>query len=474
MSTTKKQMLFQAGQLPRPCVFSRYVEFVDSINLLGFSLDAVVKSIHEARMRNHKSLDELFPTAKLFCQSKNYGEEEFKVFCSGKINFPHSLATNFEEMQKVTEIPSPDKFASELRNTETASPESYQFFCDTWRMFNCKNLMDFIRIYNISDTALYADACSFIFNELFQTTGLWISHFKTVASFALESFLYNSRQPNQPHKRLFIPYLDQGIFEDITNSCLNGGFSSNQCIFSTFNFGALVPANEAEVEAGIDYGSSTVTFPQKLDYNCLYPSSLINDAVPFKNLTNYDRESNSPTFAMLEERILELDFDFFVDELEKHKNGYMIELTVNFDLESSLTHSIDLGGLPWLKFVSVDELSSDQASDANRLKKNLNSEGPRLVSSHEQGHRFFDFVGPVFYSLAFLSFECVLIHRIVKYKAANILGDYLEVLQAARNTSPSKLLNSVYKVLGNSLPGSSHLIKFFINIKKNVINLNFS
>ena len=181
---------------------------------------------------------------------------------------------------------------------------------------------------------------------------------------------------------------------------------------------------------------------------------MISSAVPHKGFVTYKSESNSPTFQLLNDRLLANDTEFFKNELEQFGNGYLIEATFEFNFESSLSHSIDLGSLPFLKLVQLYELSRDQIDDARRAKKNVTSGGPKLVSSHQSNHRIVDFVANFFFSTSFLSLKCQKIHQIIRYKAGNILGPYLMSLQVARGNASSKLLSKVIKTMANSIPVS--------------------
>ena len=246
------------------------MQFRDSLNLIGFSLEAIISSIHESKIKKELPLDNLFSSSKVFCNSMKYSQEQFEIFTLGKIPFPHSLITSYKDLSDITEIPPASAFGSDLRNTTTATSEVYNLFVKTWRNLDCQNLLRFLEIYNIADVCLFADAFAFIFQEIFEITGIWLSHYMTIASMSLESLLLNSREPNNPKKRLFIPYLSESLFETITSNTLTGGFSSNQSIYSLFNYGCVVPNSNTEDEAGIAYSSTELSFPLKVDYNrCL-------------------------------------------------------------------------------------------------------------------------------------------------------------------------------------------------------------
>ena len=86
----------------------------------------------------------------------------------------------------------------------------------------------------------------------------------TAASYSVASLLLNGRHPITK-KRLFFPFLDESVFEMITQNMLIGGFSVNSSMYSHHNYGFDFTHNSDK---------DIVSAALYCDYNSLYPSSL--------------------------------------------------------------------------------------------------------------------------------------------------------------------------------------------------------
>ena len=86
----------------------------------------------------------------------------------------------------------------------------------------------------------------------------------TSASYSVASLLLNGRHPVSK-KKLFFPYLEEPVFELISQNMLNGGYSVNSSMYNHHNFGYAMHGNT---------DPDNVSAALYCDYNSLYPSSL--------------------------------------------------------------------------------------------------------------------------------------------------------------------------------------------------------
>ena len=76
--------------------------------------------------------------------------------------------------------------------------------------------------------------------------------------------LYNSRDPYNRKRRIFLPYLDEQTYDLISNSQLSGGFSANHAVFSNFNYGMKI---DNEPLSNTDYAQDQLSHGIYVDYN---------------------------------------------------------------------------------------------------------------------------------------------------------------------------------------------------------------
>ena len=104
----------------------------------------------------------------------------------------------------------------------------------------------------------------YFLSKMFKRCTLWPTYYMTAASYSVASLLLNGRHPITK-KRLFFPFLDESVFEMITQNMLIGGFSVNSSMYSHHNYGFDFTHNSDK---------DIVSAALYCDYNSLYPSSL--------------------------------------------------------------------------------------------------------------------------------------------------------------------------------------------------------
>ena len=100
--------------------------------------------------------------------------------------------------------------------------------------------------------------------KMFKRCSLFPTYWMTSASYSVASLLLNGRHPVSK-KKLFFPYLEEPVFELISQNMLNGGYSVNSSMYNHHNFGYAMHGNT---------DPDNVSAALYCDYNSLYPSSL--------------------------------------------------------------------------------------------------------------------------------------------------------------------------------------------------------
>ncbi len=121
--------------------------FLDSFSFLPSSLEVLTSSLKTKQDHSYVLLD----------QSGLYKkhEEEKKKMMLEKGHFFYNYLDS-EKVLSETEFPPKSAFYSDLSNTDI-SDEDYNFARSVYRTFGCKNLQDFLILYQISDVFLLSE-----------------------------------------------------------------------------------------------------------------------------------------------------------------------------------------------------------------------------------------------------------------------------------------------------------------------------
>ena len=103
-----------------------------------------------------------------------------------KFNFLFSASVT--QMKNTTEMPPIEAFYSHLRE-ETVTEEEYEFAKKVWKLYKCKNLLDYCQIYCRSDTLLLAENFQKFRKVMFEFCGLDPAYYISLPSFAWDSML---------------------------------------------------------------------------------------------------------------------------------------------------------------------------------------------------------------------------------------------------------------------------------------------
>ena len=416
------------------CPFQRRVRFLDSCLITQSSLSGMIEDLHRVAASTDLSTKDAFPHTYRYAMTQGFSEEQFLAIARGKFHMPYEICSSAAVMRDIKRPPTPDRFASVLRGTTGLTAMQMQEFNEIWRVLDIQNLFELQKYYVACDTNHLADTLTYHLNELHRITGLWPSHFITLASQALSSALYNCNDPQNPAQKIFLPFLSSEIYQKFEQALI-GGYSVNSAYFSYFNAGF------AEKDGQL---SDTITSASLVDFNGLYPSALQTE-LPYRDFVLLQKEDNSAQFRYISEQLKKMNIAFFVEMATREKKSFLFEVVLDYNFEDSLGSSIDLGVFPYFKKVNNQELTQDQQDVLSGLSRNCDREPAKLVSAHRQKHHVTDFVDNIAYLVYLHSCRITEVLSIVSFRTAPFLRDYVQQLQDERSRSSSAILARIIK-----------------------------
>lgn len=304
--------------------------FLDSLSFLNCSLEKLAGNLESHQL---KYLYEYFQNDPL---------QQTKVeLLRRKGVFPYSYLSNHSVLDE-PKLPSKEKFFNDL-NQENCSDSDYDHAWNVFKVFQCKSIRDYVKIYLISDTLLLCCAFEEFRKMAFSYYGLEPTAFFTLPGFAFESALKMTRQKlellTDPQMYLMI---EQGIL---------GGISVSNCRY--------VKANNKLCK---DYDPTKPSvYLQYYDVNNLY-GIVQSGVLPVDGFKWMNDEEK-------------LDFDISSVTATDGK-GYVLEVMLFIPNDASLHEKLsDLPPGPLHETVKFEQLSSWQQNHPSCKKESH----PKLI-----------------------------------------------------------------------------------------------
>lgn len=155
----------------------RRLMFLDSLAFLDASLDKVVKDLKDS---SHK-----FPILRR--SGLVHNREELNLL-SQKGIFPYSWVQSVKQCRETTSLPDKECFFNELSG-QHVTDEEYERAQEVFRSFNCRNMLDYMMLYNKSDVLLLAEGISAFREEVFTHFGLDMTHYISIPQIAWDAYL---------------------------------------------------------------------------------------------------------------------------------------------------------------------------------------------------------------------------------------------------------------------------------------------
>ena len=438
----------------RSCPNERRLVFCDSAMMIGASVDNMlqdVRTIHEGK----KDLRLVFPRTYHFITSQmKYDDEVFNSVLCKKIPQPFEMIDSLQYTLEMKHPPPISHFFSNLKGDNiTGSPSisqtDYGNFLDIWRKIDAKCYFDVLALYAGADGSVLSDVLSYYYGYIYAVSGLDAFQYPTAASFSLQSALFNSKSPYNDNDPLEIHVPSKKIAKTFSLG-LRGGYAfvnANLCEF-----------RHLEVEQTNSVPPNLIKQISFEDVNGLY-ASLLRQRIAIGDYILYSKQQNQKDFNMLTQRLLDMDIEFFSEQLHKHNHQYFFVVILSYDDDALFAEqNIDLSMFPFYEAVSLDMLSSHQRERAARLKRDPQRERPQLVSYLKKNLKTADYSENIIYMCSFHNIILKRVIKIVRATAFPVFDKWLARLEEEKRHNVSPIVNRLWKSFGNNVCGKVRLI----------------
>ena len=436
----------------RHCPYHRKIAFMDAYLQINAGLDQMLQDVRKSRVNAGLPNELIFPkTHQLLCTQFGFDTSVFELLIAGKCIQPFEKIDSVEYALNMRRPPPKQHFFSRLRGDhiegkESVSDEEYERFLEIFSALKCQNYLQLLIVYVATDTTLLADTINYYFNYLFNLSGLSPAYFLTNASFALESALFNCKDPLDNSKLLQIELPDKKV-HDLYSKALRGGYSFTNSNFCYFRGLELSVDNPVPLER-----TKNMVY---VDVNSLYPS-VLSQSHSIGEFTVMNELENADAFHKISEKLKRVDIDFFSAELHENQHIYLFEVELGYNSRAILSKvNCELSLFPFYEKVALTQLTPEQRIRAKRLSRDPAKEPEKLLSYLKQNLKITDYAENLLYLAGFHDVKIQSVKNIVRSKCYPIFRKWLISLQEQRNTQFSDILNRTVKSLANSLAGIS-------------------
>jgi len=369
-------------------------EFLDSLAFLQASLSQLCDDLSKSD-NDYKILKQTY----LVFKEGKFDNNRFKMVL-GKSFFPYEYCTSLKKMIKTKKMPKQQDFYSNL-SEKKISLDDYKFAKSVWKEFECKNLVEYTKLYCKIDTILLAEVFQAFRHAMKRFSNLDPAYYISLPAYGYDSMLkITGSQIELPTDINIVQYLEQ---------CKRGGVS--------FINTRYLHCNQFE-KGSIMY----------LDQNNLYASAQLQK-LPLKD------------FKWLnEQEIANLDLS---DDFEGDK-GYIVECDLHYPPYLHESHS-NLPLAPEILEVRFENLSPF-VKDAMRKTEGERYKDVKLMSTfHDRKNYVLHIKNLKLYTE--LGMVLTKIHRVLEFTQAHILAPYIEKTTAARQQATSKFQMDLFKKL---------------------------
>lgn len=269
---------------------SKRIVFVDSCQFLPDSLANLVDTLKKSHSP-FSILDQLVEN------------EEEKTLLLRKGVYPYSFATSQQRLEETTCLPQREEFWNDLREEE-CSEVDYKHAERVWKKFRCRNMLDYTKLYVISDVFLLAEVVMDFRNMIWNSFNLDMCQYLSLPHLAKDIMLKESKA--------HIDLIDDFEMSDLLQKNIRGGLSF-----------ANVRHAEKTDAAACDGERRSLLY---LDANNLYGESM-KHALPYSDfrwMSDQEIEDFDPNTMIHGEEgagyILEVDLEYPTDLHMKHNS----------------------------------------------------------------------------------------------------------------------------------------------------------
>ena len=243
------------------------IKIIDSLNFLRESLQKLVE--------DHKKSGLNLDITNKALSSKNIlpNSELYKLLISGKLPMCYDYISDINKLSE-TKLPSINNFFNSLRNT-AISKEDYNLGTKIYDLSNCKNISDYLILYNEMDVILLCDVFLAWRKTFFEKYNLDIAQYLTISAYSFDACLFKHSE------NLEIDLLNDPDLIGLINHNIRGGYC---CLNKKYGkFENYFTVKDEKKRNSLEKN----TYCFYLDVNSLY-SKAMSEKLPYKNIEEVD------------------------------------------------------------------------------------------------------------------------------------------------------------------------------------------
>ena len=408
---TSVDVIPKTGETFMGFIVNKRLKFLDSCQFLLASLSKLVEDLKK------DGIDKFRNTRAHF---HDQSDKTIDLLISKQV-YPYDYVTG-PEVYEEAELPAKEFFYDSLRDAEITD-ESYAHAQKVWNTFGCQTFEDYARLYSISDSLLLADVFENFRETAFENRGLDPLYSWSSPGFSWNCAMYSSKMELEYVKDLdILNMLQEGIRGGPTLVCDRIATANNEDLGPDWPFDPSKPRKRLVYQ----------------DLNSLYPFTMLSP-LPYKD------------FKMMTRREIErVNIDDLTGEDGK---GYIFSVDLDYPEHLHNAHD-DLPLAVEKRKIRIDEISPTQEHLIELYNKVISKPlgGEKLVMTLYPKQNYV-----VYYKTLqfYLKHGLVLkkIHKGFSFSETYVFRDYIAGNLEARKNTKSELVNSLYKLLSNSLFG---------------------
>ena len=396
------------------------IKIIDSLNFLGESLQKLID--------NHIKAGLKFDITKKILSSKNIlpNSELYDLLISGKPAMCYDYISDINKLSE-TKLPNKNQFFNTLRNT-AISEEHYINSNKIYELSKCKNIGDYLILYNNMDVLLLCDIFLTWRKTFFENYHLDIAQYLTISAYSFDACLFRNAENTE------IDLLHDPELIGIINHNIRGGYCCLNKKYGKFdNFFTV-----RDKIKRTNLKKNTYCF--YLDVNSLY-SKAMSENLPYKDI----EECNKEEYLEILKKMCDPKF-----EPKNATIGYwlLVDFHENSDLIQDKTDQYPLA------FENVTITNKHLSPYTKTLLKHdqRNFKFDRLIGHHDVKNNYL-VTGENFHFYNHMGMKVKKIHRIFKFQQKPFLKEYIDSNIEKRKMASNNLESHLYKLCNNSIFG---------------------
>jgi len=386
-------------------------EILDSLSFLQASLGQLAEDL-KVSSHNYKILKQTY----LVKEKGSFSRKRLEMVLS-KSFFPYEYCTSYDKMLRTSSLPRMKKFYSRL-SEKSISFEDHKFAKRVWRKYQCKNLLDYCKLYCKIDVILLAEIVQKFRKEMMAFSSLDPAHYISLPAYGYDSMLLITGA------RLELP-TDINMVH-FMEKCKRGGvsFINTRHLSVSQNNGG----EEKQVRNRLKTNSQTEEIIY-IDANNLYGFAQIQK-LPIDSFRWLGRDEVR---------------NFNVCDAFDAEKGYFVECDLKYPAHLHAHHS-NYPLAPEVLEVGFENLSPYTQLAIEQTDGKKNYKDVKLMSTFHDRIKYVCHIKNLQLYIS-LGLELIKIHRVLEFRQEALLKPYIERTTAARQKAKSKFETDLFKKL---------------------------